>query len=295
MTFSPLHQYQIPRWDHPPRRVVSLVPSITESLFALGFGGTVVGVTDFCTRPAADLGTLVRVGGPKNPNLKIIADLKPDLVIAGQEETEKDAVEALAGMEVPVWLVFPKSVDDGMLFLRQLLGLFHTDKVVEQINGLQIGVDYARAAAESMLQIPYFCPIWMDVHNGVDWWMTFNRDTYMSSVLSLFGGVNVFAARERLYPLEADLGLGEAELPADRDTRYPRVTAAEVIAAQPEMILLPDDPYQFSTEDRKVLEYALADTPAVRNGKVFHVDGSLITWYGVRIAEALRTLPELFQ
>jgi ABC-type hemin transport system substrate-binding protein len=68
-----------------------------------------------------------------------------------------------------------------------------------------------------------------------------------------------------------------------------------VIGGQPELILLPDEPYRFSVEDRSLLEYALADTPAVRNGKIFHIDGSLISWYGVRIAEALRVLPEFFQ
>ena len=295
MNLSPLAQYQMPRWDDPPRRVVSLVPSVTESLFALGFGGAVVGITDFCTRPTSELAALMRVGGPKFPHLEIIADLKPDLVIAGQEETDQLVVEALTGMDIPVWVVFPKSVDDGMFFLRQLLGLFHTDKVVAQINGLQIGVDYARAAADSMPQTRYFCPVWMDAHQGVDWWMTFNQDTYTSDVLSLFGGINSFAGRERQHPLKADLGLAESEPAGDRDIRYPRVTAGEVISAQPELILLPDEPYKFSLEDRSVLEHALADTPAVKNKKVFDIDGSLISWYGVRIAEALRTLPEFFQ
>lgn len=285
----------MPHWENPPQRVVSLVPSVTESLFALGFGGSVVGISDYCTRPAAELAAIVRVGGPQFPNLEVLAELEPDLVIAGQEETDKHAVEALAGLNIPVWVVFPRSVDDGMFFLRQLLGLFHTDKVIAQINGLQVGLDYARAAADSMPQIPYFCPIWIGVHKGMDWWMTFNQDTYMADVLSLFGGQNVFAERERLYPLEADLGLGEAEPPGERDTRYPRITAGEVIAAQPELILLPDEPYKFSPADRAVLEHALADTPAVRNGKIRLIDGSLISWYGVRLAAALRTLPDLFQ
>jgi ABC-type Fe3+-hydroxamate transport system substrate-binding protein len=235
------------------------------------------------------------VGGPKSPNLDIIAELKPDLVIAGQEETEQQAIEALAGMEIPVWLLFPKSVDDGVFFLRQLLGLFHTDKQVVQINGLQVGVDYARVAADSMPPIPYFCPIWLDTTEGVDWWITFNQETYMSDVLGLFGGVNVFADREREYPLEADLGLADAEDPGERDTRYPRVTAGEVIAAQPELILLPDEPYKFTASDRNLIEHTLADTPAVRNQKIDFIDGSLISWYGVRIAEALRRLPEYFE
>ncbi|MFN2144683.1 MAG: helical backbone metal receptor [Anaerolineales bacterium] len=294
MTLTPLTQYQMPLWDHSPRRVVSLVPSITESLFTLGFGGAVAGITDYCTRPTGALGVTPRVGGPKFPNLDLIAELKPDLVIANQEETDQQAVEAIAGMDIPVWLVFPKSVDDGMFFLRQLLALFHTDKPVSRINALQVSVDYARAAADSMTPVPYFCPIWVDVHEGIDWWMTFNQNTYMADVLRMFGGVNIFADRERQYPLEADLGLGKSEPPGERDIRYPRVTAAEVIGGQPEVIFLPDDPYKFSASDRSLIEYALANTPAVRNKKIYFLDGSLITWFGVRIGEAIHTLPEYF-
>jgi ABC-type Fe3+-hydroxamate transport system substrate-binding protein len=287
-------RFSLPDWDHPPKRVVSLVPSITESLFALGFGESVVGVTDFCTHPAADLVAQVRVGGPKAPNLEIIAELKPDLVIGSVEETEKDRIEALHQQGIAVWLVFPKSVDDSIQMLRQILALYHTDDRVELITQLQIAVDYARAAAASEPTIPYFCPIWFDQHQKLDWWMTFNQNTYVSDVLALFGGQNVFADRVRLYPLEADLGLTKPEESEERDTRYPRVTAAEIIAAQPELILLPDDPYKFSVEDRKVLEYALADTPAVRQGRVFFIDGRPVTWYGVHLGQALRTLPEYF-
>ena len=270
------------------------MPSITESLFALGFGETVVGVTDFCTRPAGQLSALVRVGGPKTPDVDVIAELQPDLVIGGWEETAKERVEALSERGIKVWLVFPKTVDDGVDLLRQLLGLYHTDKRVEQINGLQVAVDYARAAADSLPPVKYFCPVWFDQHEGLDWWMTFNHDTYMDDLLQLFGGENVFSKRERLYPLDADLGRGSPESAEGRDTRYPRVTAGEVIAAQPELILLPDEPYLFSDSDRAALEHAFADTPAVRNKKVFFVDGSLLTWYGVRLGQALRVLPEFF-
>ena len=230
---SILERYRLPAWDHSPTRVVSLVPSITESLFVLGFGETVVGVTDFCTRPAGQLSALVRVGGPKTPDVDVIAELQPDLVIGGWEETAKERVEALSQRGITVWLVFPKTVDDGVDLLRQLLGLYHTDKRVEQINGLQVAVDYARAAADSLPAVKYFCPVWFDQHDGLDWWMTFNHDTYMDDLLQLFGGKNVFSARERMYPLEADLGKGSPEPAEGRDTRYPRVSAGEVIAAQP--------------------------------------------------------------
>lgn len=286
-----MSRFELPNWENPPKRVVSLVPSITESLFVLGFGGSVVGVTDYCTEPKAELGNLVRVGGPQTPNLDMIQSLAPDLVIAGQEETSRESIEAIADSGIQVWLIFPKSVDESMDLLRQIVGLFHTDKPAPQLAGLQVGIDYARASAESLPQVKVFVPIWAGSDEGIDWWMTFNQDTYMSDLLSLFGGENVFAGRERVYPLAADLGVGEAEPAEDRDVRYPRVTAGEIIAAQPELILLPDDPYLFGEKDLELIRYALKDTPAVKNRRVLRVDGKLLIWYGARLAQALRDLP----
>lgn len=294
MTETDFFQYNFPEWDQSPKRVVSLVPSITESLFELGFGDRIVGITDFCTRPLHKLGDLVRVGGPKNPKPDLIEELEPDLVIGSQEETRREVIEELARRGIKVWLVFPKSVEDSMNILRQFLALFHSDKTVLKVNALQTGVDYARISAETEHQTLYFCPIWYEHEEGQDWWMTFNQDTYPNDVLRLFGGKNVFAERSRFYPKEADLGSGKPEPAAGRDIRYPRVTVAEVITAQPELILLPSEPYSFSEKDKQVILYAFADTPAVREGRVYFVDGSLLTWYGVRLAKAIQVFPEFF-
>ena len=294
MAETDFSQFEFPVWEKPPKRVVSLVPSITESLFELGFGETVVGITDYCSQPAQMLRDLIRVGGPKKPNLDVIADLKPDLIIANQEETSRESIEALSSNGFNIWLIFPKSVDDSMNLLRRLLALFHSDKSVQKIDSLQKGLDYARLAGVAEPSISYFCPIWYENEENLDWWMTFNQETYPSDLLSVFGGRNVFALRERLYPKSADLGQGTAEPSGGRDTRYPRVTAAEVIAAQPEIIFLPNEPYSFSEKDQRVIQYALADTPAVRNGRVYSFDGSLLTWYGVRLARALQTFPDFF-
>lgn len=253
-----------------------------------------VGITDYCTQPADRVQDLIRVGGPKKPNPDVIADLKPDLVIANQEETSRESIEAISRGGYEVWLIFPKNVDDSMNLLRRLLALFHSDKSVQKIESLQKGVDYARMAGSSELPVSYFCPIWYEFEDNLDWWMTFNQDTYPSDLLSLFGGGNVFASRERLYPKSADLGQGTAEPPGGRDTRYPRVTAAEIIAAQPEIIFLPNEPYSFTEKDQRVIQYALADTPAVRKGRVYLIDGSLLTWYGVRLAKALQAFPDYF-
>lgn len=289
-----LSAYPRPEWDHAPGRVVSLVPSITESLFQLGFGRSVVGITDYCTRPADKLTQITRVGGPKAPNAAVIRGLNPDVVIGSQEETERTVVEELAAAAVKVWLLFPKTVDDGLNMLRQFLALYHTDQPVMMINMLQVSVDYAAAAATAEPPVRYFCPIWMEQTDGPAWWMTFNQETYPHDVLRIFGGVNIFAGRKRRYPLAADLGTAEGEPAGERDTRYPRVTTEEVLAGQPEMILLPDDPFHFTEAHKQTVLQQFADTPAVRNKSVYFLDGSLLTWYGTRLAKALEVLPGFF-
>jgi ABC-type Fe3+-hydroxamate transport system substrate-binding protein len=289
-----LSPYPMPEWDHPPKRVVSLVPSITESLFDLGFGGSLVGISDYCTQPAGKVGEITRVGGPKNPDIETIKGLAPDLVIGNPEENNRKAVEGLADAGIPVWLVFPKTVQDGLDMLRQFLALYHTDNPVMMVNTLQIGLDYAISAAAAQPRVRYFCPIWTQQHSGTDWWMSFNDDTYPGDLLKNLGGENVFARRKRKYPLAADLGLEPTDLTGERDDRYPRVTAGEVVEAQPELILLPDDPFQFREEHRQTILRLLADTPAVQNNRVNFIDGSLLTWYGTRLGKALQALPEYF-
>jgi ABC-type Fe3+-hydroxamate transport system substrate-binding protein len=287
--------FQLPDWEAPPERVISLVPSMTANLFELGFGGSVVGITDYCTRPAEKLLDLVRVGGPKAVDFELIEELKPDLVIVNQEESSPEIVEKLLDDGHNVWMVFPKTVQESIDVLRSLLALYHTDQPVIKINSLQMAVDYAAAAAEMQPKIRYFCPIWVGTDHGLDWYMTFNHDTYMSDVLQMFGGENVFAARKRRYPLAADLGLEQpTEEIGTADQRYPRVTVQEVLDAAPELILIPDEPCQFIDADKENLFRLFADTPAVLNKNVHFIDGSLIIWDGVRLGAAFQTLPEYF-
>jgi ABC-type Fe3+-hydroxamate transport system substrate-binding protein len=144
-----------------------------------------------------------------------------------------------------------------------------------------------------------FCPIWREPAaeaGPAAWWMTGNRATYLHDVLAVCGGQNVFAARERRYPLAADLdpaALPEPPQP-DRDTRYPRVTPAEVAAAAPEVILLPSEPYPFGAADLGAFD-AWPDLPAVAQGRVQLVDGAMLTWPGTHLARALAELPALLQ
>jgi ABC-type hemin transport system substrate-binding protein len=283
-------------FTRPPRRVVSLVPSMTESLFDLGAGQCLVGVTDYCRPPEDALQRLKRVGGTKSPRVEEILALKPELVMANQEENTKETVEAIEAGGARVWVTFPRSVDDAIAILWVLIRLFDVPNAGSKVRTLEVTLDWQMRSSQAASRARVFCPIWQGVTGkGVLWWMTFNRDTYAHDVLQRCGGENVFIGRSRLYPLEADLGEGQAEDPGGRDTRYPRVTPEEVAKAEPEVILIPDEPFAFSDDDELRLRAVLAETPAVRENRVQRIDGSLLTWHGTRLARALAEIPNCLQ
>ncbi len=245
-----------------PARIVSLVPSLTEALFALGLGDRLVGVTDWCVHPASGVAKLPKLGGTKHPDLERIRALRPDLVIANREENRRKDVERLEAAGIPVWVTYPRSVREGARLLRELAALgAGPEALAGVVEPVERAVDDAEARAGAP-RARVFCAIWRDP------WMAVGGDTYADDLLRLCGGENVFAGRE--------------------ERRYPRVTLAEVEAAQPEVILLPDEPYAFGPAD--VAELLRLDVRAAREGRIHLVDGTLVSWYGPRIARAIATL-----
>ncbi|RIK99930.1 MAG: ABC transporter substrate-binding protein [Proteobacteria bacterium] len=242
-----------------PARIVSLVPSLTESLFALGLGARVVGVTDWCVHPADEVESLPKVGGTKDADVAAIAALAPDLVIANHEENTRRVVEKLDAAGLAVWVTYPRTVREGAVLLRELAALGATREAVAAVVE---PVEAAIAEAERSLpahRTRVFCPIWRDP------WMSVGRDTYVHSLLELCGGDNVTADRG--------------------DRRYPLVTLDDVVVAAPEVILLPDEPYAFGPAD--VAELGRLGVPAARDGRIHCVDGTWVSWYGPRIRTAL--------
>lgn len=271
-----------------PKRVVSLVPSDTYSIAALGCGGALVGRTDYCEEPAELMAKLPSVGGTKNPDVDAICALSPDLVIANQEENTKKDLEALATRGVKVYVCFPKRAADGLAHLARLARIFHVERTPDVRALLKQGYDVIREAEEArarLVPLRTFCPIWMDPL------MTIHGETFISDMLDLCGAQNVFADRQRRYPLAADLGKAPP-LPADRtagrDTRYPRVTLDEVVSQAPELVLLPDEPHPFTEEDAQVFRDLAI--PAASRGAVVRTGGKDLCWYG---AQTIVGLPRL--
>jgi len=161
------------------------------------------------------------------------------------------------------------------------------------VRSLEKAVEITRMASKERNATRYFCPIWQGEEQDAAWWMTFNQNTYSADLLTILGGENIFSRRERRYPLTADLGIGIAEPAGKRDIRYPRVRPDEIAAETPEVLIFPDEPYEFADSDKsrmvEILTAANGTAPAVH-----FIDGSLITWPGTRMGKALAELSELF-
>ena len=196
----------------PPNRVVSLVPSLTETLFDLGAGDAVAGITDFCIFPEGI--ERPRVGGTKTPRIDEIRALAPDLVYMNLEENlERHAkqIESFA----PVFVTEPKTVDD-VVELITTLGVIHDRR--ERASELTKALTRERVAVNPFT---FAVPIWKKP------WMWCGGDTYVSNLVESIGGRNVLRDRER----------------------YPSMSLDEVLALRPDIVFLPDEPYLFTSAD----------------------------------------------
>lgn len=197
-----------------PRRVVSLVPSLTETLFAIGAGADVVGITDWCIFPA-NL-ELPRVGGTKNPSIDAIRALQPDLVHMNLEENLERHGRAIRAF-APVFVTEPKRVADVAALLR-LLGDIHQKQ--ERAGALASELEHEMSTPHEST-FTFACPIWKNP------WMWCGGDTYVSDLVSCAGGRNV---------------VGDF-------TRYPTLALDDVLALKPDIVFLPDEPYVFNESD----------------------------------------------
>jgi ABC-type Fe3+-hydroxamate transport system substrate-binding protein len=250
-----------------PRRIVSLIPSVTETLCHLGLADALVGITAYCVEPRALVRGKTRIGGEKDPDLAAIRALQPDLVVANIEENVREHVETLRGWDIPVWVTYPRTVAQGLAMIRELAELTGTTaRAAAILADLEPLYARVRAATARRRPVPIFYPIWRAP------WMTINADTYIHDLLDVCGAANVFG---------------------DQPARYPIVTLDEMAARRPEVIVLPNEPFRFRRAH--IQDFApYADVPAVRAGRIHLVDGKAFSWHGPRVGEALLTLPALF-
>lgn len=199
----------------PVARVVSLVPSLTESV-AVTRPRSLVGATAWCSHPAGL--DVPRVRGTKNPDLAAIARLAPGVVLANKEENRRIDVERLRAAGIPVWVTVIRTLDEAFASLRRMfaeaLGWPEPGWIAEAERVWQrhATVRYARAVI----------PVWRDP------WLVVGSGTFTGD-------------------LAARLGLGNVY--GDHPERYPHVTLADIAERRPDLVVLPDEPYRFTAAD----------------------------------------------
>ncbi len=239
-----------------PARIISLCPSLTELVFQLGSGERLVGVTKFCTEPQAGVADLPRVGGTKDPKLRAITELAPDLVLMNEEENRAEDAEALSAAGFEVWSSFPKTLDDSADLIRSLgerLGRSPQAEVAAE--RVERGVAEARGRAAELPPVHFACLIWRKP------WMALGANTYGTSVIEAAGGVNVFRG-----------GGG-----------YPEFDLEELERLAPARVLLPDEPFPFRP---KHAEELAAGTGLAKQTWML-CDGRPLFWHGSQTLEGL--------
>ena len=239
-------------------RIVSLCPSITESLLALGLADSLAGVTRYCVHPRETTSRIPKVGGTKDPDLAAIRALRPDLVFANAEENRREDVEALAA-EFDVDLSHPRRAADVPPLLErwgERTGAAGTAREISsKVREALERVESLRASR------PAFRALYLVWKNP---WMYAGARTYVADLLRLSGGA-----------------LSLEDSPPEVSPDYPVVLEEAISASRPDVLLLPDEPFPFGERDRAYWRERLP------GADVRLVPGDDWCWHGVRTLRGL--------
>ncbi len=248
----------------PDCRIASLVPSLTETMFALGLGEQIVARTGYCIHPSPAVKAVAKVGGTKDVNLSKLAALKPSHVLLNRDENTLDTLAAVQAFEPAPHILanHPLAPLDNLDVFRELGEAFNARLAAEQLcEQFQAAYDAALAIAWQPTRVLYL--IWQDP------WMSVASNTYISQTLALYG----------LYTFPA------VQAQTVGATRYPVITDlnACVKMHQIDAVLLSTEPYSFNASHCAQLQTQL--------GVPVHlVNGEYTSWYGSRAIEALPAL-----
>lgn len=225
------------------RRVVSLVPSLTETVAACA-PGLLVGATDWCTHPG-DL-AVERIGGTKNPDIGAITALRPDVVLANEEENRQPDLDALRSAGLAVWVTRIRDLPEALDSLRRMITLACRQPEPAWLDAAELAWQQP-AGIGSMAAV---VPIWRRP------WMVLGRDTFAGDLLARLGVTNVYASHH---------------------DRYPRIDITELRGTHADLVVLPDEPYRFTASD---------GPEAFPGSRTALVSGRHLTWYGPSLTEA---------
>lgn len=236
------------------QKIISLVPSLTETLCDLGLEDSLVGITKFCVHPKHLKATKTIVGGTKNVRFEKIKSLNPDIIIANKEENTLEMVLELEKI-CPVLVTEIYTIEDSVQVIEQFGELFQkrveaqkwVGKIQSSLKGFELIVENV-----SERRVAYF--IWANPY------MVAGSNTYINSLLTLNKFKNIFALKEERYP---EIELRKIRLEGD-----------------PELVLLSSEPFPFKDE------HAFEIGRFAHHSKTIFVDGEMFSWYGTRLIKA---------
>ena len=252
-----------------PASIVSLAPSITETLYAIGAGDLVVGRTDYCNYPEEVLDVPV-VGGFSSSEIstETIVDIAPDLVIGGSVYQE-EVMDVLTGAGINGFIRESNSVEDIMDFML-LLG-----DITDNSVGARIAVADMQARINAITdvvatipedeRVTVFYEVWHDPY------MTTTSQTFIGELITMAGGINIFA---------------------DLEEDYPTISAEEIIDADPQVILGPSSHGDQLTVDIIAAREGWEQLSAVQNERVYVLDGDMVSRDGPRVVDALEDIAQ---
>jgi len=244
-------------------RIVSLVPSLTELVCALGRADWLVGRTGFCIHPAHELTRIPKVGGTKTVNIERIRRLAPTHLIVNIDENEKPTVDALAAFIPNVVVTHPIAVEDNFALYDRFGRLFDAQARAADLCA-QLARTLDELARHRFDRLPVVYLIWNDP------WMTLSADTFIARMLACVGI--------------------DAKAPATSGAvRYPSLACESIPALGVDAVLLSSEPCRFRVADRALLRQAWIDQ-ARQPVPILGIDGEMTSWYGPRAIEGLRYL-----
>ena len=257
--------------EHPPAgpqaRILSLVPSLTELVFALGLGPQVVGRTMYCVHPEDRVEGVPSVGGTKKVNMEKVSALRPTHAVVNIDETPKDMAGDLADRGIRVVTTHPVEVADNIPLFKLLGGVFGAEARAQTLS-TEFERAYRRVTTKPgrgsnrgpNRRVLYL--IWKDP------WMTVSADTYVSSMLSLIGWRTI----------------GD-----EKDQRYPKIELSDALLADADLVLFSSEPFAFT--EAHVAEFRSVHPADAEKARL--VDGQLLSWYGPRAIAGLGYLQDL--
>ena len=249
-----------------PRRIVSLVPGVTEILFAIGAQDALVGVTDFCDYPP-DARRKARVGDMLAPNLETLVSLKPDLVVATRSGNREETFDQLKRLGLPVYLVDEPPSIAGVLRLVGGLGQLtdRRDAAAAVTAGLERRITAVRERVAGRPHPRVLYVLWPEPL------IVPGRGSLVSELIASAGGESV----------TADQGQG-----------YPRMSLEAAVGRAPEVIILAR--HGARTGPAALPQWQrLESLPAIRSGRLYAADGDLLHRYGPRVVDGLELLARL--